>query len=260
MSKHDQIILDAVNLHGTISVIALAEQLKVSDQTIRRIVKPLVDSGKIKKVHGALVSNHEQSDPPLGARLLENRQAKVAIAEEVVDLLPDGSVLAIDAGATTTIIAQALTRRKNLLVVTNSAPVAATLAMVPGNRVFMAGTQLRNHDGAAYDKAAYDVVRGFSAEFVLLSASAVHPNYGFLVNDQHEVDMANEMMSISERVIMSVDHSKWGRSRMDSPLRLPRLQPSDYVVTDEKPGAAFDEMVRSVNLRLAQGAFSLAHR
>ena len=45
-----------------------------------------------------------------------------------------------------------LRARHRLTVVTNSAFVASTLAMIPGNNVSMAGTQLRDHDGAAFDR------------------------------------------------------------------------------------------------------------
>ena len=56
MSKHEQKILDIVNLRGTVTVIELSQNLDVSDQTIRRIVKPMEERGEVRKVHGAIVS------------------------------------------------------------------------------------------------------------------------------------------------------------------------------------------------------------
>lgn len=76
MSKHEHNILSTVNLRGTVSVAELARILDVSDQTIRRIVKPLVERGEVRKVHGALVSTQKVTDPPFLARMNENRSEK----------------------------------------------------------------------------------------------------------------------------------------------------------------------------------------
>ncbi|MCA2012153.1 DeoR/GlpR family DNA-binding transcription regulator [Cereibacter sphaeroides] len=252
MSKYAQEILDTLALSGQISVTALAEQLNVTDQTIRRIVKPLVEQGLVKKVHGAIISTGNQNDPPLTTRLVENRKEKAEIARRVADLIPMGAVLAIDAGSTSGFIAQALTRHRNLTVVTNSAYIASTLAMIEGNRVFMAGTQLRNHDCAAFDRAAFDVISRFTVDFTIMTASLVHPDLGFLVHDQHEVDMAREMFLIAERRIMAVDSSKWSPRKSDSPLRLPLLSPGDIVVTNKDPGADYSGLLRDLELVLSK--------
>ncbi|MDW3119050.1 MAG: DeoR/GlpR family DNA-binding transcription regulator [Roseovarius pacificus] len=190
MSKYEHDILSTVNLRGTVSVTELAQILDVSDQTIRRIVKPLVELGKVRKVHGALVSTQNVMDPPFLARMNENRSKKVAIANRVAQLISDGGSVMIDTGSTSAFVAQALANRKNLTVITNSAYIASKLAMIEGNRVFMAGTQLRNHDGAAFDRAAFEVIASASVEMSIISASSVHPKRGFLAFDQCEVDIA----------------------------------------------------------------------
>lgn len=243
MSKYQKDILNAVNLHGRISVIELAQSLNVSDQTIRRIVKPLVDDGQIAKVHGALVSTQKVLDPPFTARMTTNRAAKIAIANAVLNLIPDDASIAIDTGSTSGFVAQVLRARKNLTVVTNSAFIAATLAMENGNRVFMAGTQLRNHDGAAFDRAAFDVVANMSVDFSILSASLVHPKRGFMVFEQCEVDMAAAMKGISERCFMAVDSTKFRASGSNPALRLPDLLAGDLLITDQKPGPEFKDVV-----------------
>lgn len=242
MSKHEQQVLNTVDLRGTVSVSELARILNVSDQTIRRIVKPMEGRGDLKKVHGAIVSTKNLMDPPFLLRMNKNRAAKVAIANRIADLISDGSSLAIDTGSTSGFVAQALRRKKKLSVVTNSAYVASTLSMIEGNRVFMAGTQLRNHDGAAFDRVAFDVIASFSADYVILSASGVHPVLGFLGYDQCEVDISKAMIEISKRTIMAVDSSKFVSDGSLPPLKLPKLRPNDMVVCDERPGEQFAKL------------------
>ena len=80
MSKYEIQIREIVNMQGSITVLELARALSVSDQTIRRVVRPLVERGEIAKVHGALVSNRSPIDPPFMSRMSQNKAAKIAIA------------------------------------------------------------------------------------------------------------------------------------------------------------------------------------
>lgn len=251
MSRYEHEILNTVNLRGTVTVTELAQSLEVSDQTIRRIVKPMVDRGDVKKVHGALVSTQNLMDPPFQARMNRNRTAKVAIANCVADFVDDGAPLAIDTGSTSGFVAQALRRKKNLTIVTNSAFVASTLSMVEGNRVFMAGTQLRNHDGAAFDRAAFDVIASLTVEYAVLSASLVHPTRGFLAYDQCEIDIARAMIDIAGRTVMAVDLTKFNEDGLKPSLRLPALRPDDLIVCDGQPAALFLPLIESQSLLIA---------
>ena len=252
MSKYETQIQEIVNLRGTITVLDLARELNVSDQTIRRVVRPLVENGEIKKVHGALVSNRSVIDPPFMARMSQERAAKVLIARAIADLVKDGDSIAIDTGSTSAFAAQALRERKDLTVVTNSAFIASTLAMIPGNNVSMAGTQLRDHDGAAFDKSAFDVIDRMQVDYTLLSASAVDARKGFLVHEQCEVDIATAMMRNSTRTIFAVDGSKFLPLDRRPALRQPDLRPGDYLITDRPVEPGFEELLASLQVIVAR--------
>lgn len=251
MSKYKDQILQAVDMRGTVSVLELAHILGVSDQTIRRVSQPLVKNGDIRKVHGALMSNRPASDPPFLARMTLNRDAKVAIAKAAAELIPDDAIIAIDTGSTSGFIAQALRVKQRLTVVTNSAFVASTLAIIPGNQVSMAGTQLRNHDGAAFDRSAFDVIERMRVDFAVLSASMVDADKGFLVHEQSEVDIANAMRNIAAQAIMAVDHTKFSPQDRRPALRLPPLKGRDIVVTSKQPGREFAPLLQKLDVRIS---------
>lgn len=251
MSKYKARILQAVDMRGTVSVIELSRMFGVSDQTIRRVAQPLVESGDISKVHGALVSNRMPTDPPFLDRMNLNRDAKVAIARAAAALIGDNTSVAIDTGSTSGFVAQALRACKGLTVVTNSAFVASTLAIIPGNKVSMAGTQLRDHDGAAFDRSAFEVIERMRVDYVILSASMVDPEAGFLVHEQCEVDIAHAMMKNAKRAIMAVDHSKFEAQDHRPALRQPELKPGDIVITNRTPPAPFAGLLDGLDLRIA---------
>ena len=251
MSKHTQEILNLVNLRGSVSVKELCQILGVSDQTVRRLVRPMAEYGEVKKVHGAIISTNSPADPPFSARMNLHRPAKVAIAKHIAGFIRDGDSLAIDTGSTSGFVAQALQARRSLTVVTNSAFVASTLAMIEGNRVFMAGTQLRNHDGASFDRSAFAVIERMHTDYVVLSASMVDPENGFLVHEQCEVEIAITMQKIAQRTIMAVDHSKFEQLARMPCLKQPSLRPGDILVTDKQPGTEFNSLLSELEVRIA---------
>ncbi|MDA1154551.1 MAG: DeoR/GlpR family DNA-binding transcription regulator [Proteobacteria bacterium] len=250
-SKYSEEILRRVDMMGTVTVQELSQLMGVSDQTIRRVTRPLAERGALSKVHGALVSTKSALDPPFLSRMNLNREAKVVIANTVAEIVQDGDSLTIDTGSTSAFIARMLRNKRNLTIVTNSAFVASTLAMIPGNNVSMAGTQLRDHDGASFDRSAFQVVERAQVDYCVLSASMAHPENGFLVHEQCEVDMAFAMMASAARSIMAVDASKFQPQDRKPALRQPDLKEDDILVTDQALPDAFNAQLAHLDIRVA---------
>jgi DeoR family glycerol-3-phosphate regulon repressor len=235
MAPHEQEVLNAVALRGTISVRELATLLHVSEQTVRRVVRPLVERGAVDKVHGAVVGRSHPGEAPFLARMAVHQREKVAIAGAVAAMVHDGDSVALDTGSTTGFVAQALRQHRGLTVVTNSTFIATTLATIPGNRVHMAGVELRNHDGASFDASAFAVVRSMSVRVAILSASALDARRGLMVNEHAEAEMSAAMGEIAERRLFAVDSSKFDRSAL---VALPVPTAGDVLVTDRRPPVA----------------------
>jgi DeoR family transcriptional regulator, glycerol-3-phosphate regulon repressor len=232
MSVYEQEVLNAVALRGTISVRELATLLSVSEQTVRRVVQPLVERGAVDKVHGAVVGRSRPGEAPFLARMAVQQRAKVAIAGAVAAMVRDGDRIALDTGSTTGFVAQALRQRRGLTVVTNSTFIATTLATIPGNRVHMAGVELRNHDGASFDAQAFAVVRSMSVRVAILSASAIDPRRGLMVEEHAEAEMSAAMGDVADLRVFAVDSSKFSRRAL---VALAPLREGDVVVTDAAP-------------------------
>ena len=248
MSKYSQDIEQALALRGTMTVAELSDLLGVSDQTIRRVVRPLQEAGRLEKVHGAIRSMQNPVTAPFQTRMAHNRAAKAAVAERVLDLIADGESLAIDTGSTCGFVAQALAVRRRLTVVTNSAYVASTLAMQPGNRVFMAGTQLRDHDGAAFDRAAFATIERMQVDTAILSVSQAHPARGFLVGETCEADIAAAMSAIAARTLLAADHSKFIETPARGMVALAQFEPAPTLICDAPLPAAYAELVRGMTV------------
>ena len=232
MARYEQDVMNTVALRGSVSVRELAMLLNVSEQTVRRIVKPLVERGEVEKVHGAVVGRTRPGEAPFLARMSVNQRAKVAIAGRVAAMVRDGDTIALDTGSTTSFIAQALRRHRGLTVVTNSTFIATSLATIPGNKVLMAGVELRNHDGASFDASAFAVVRSMQVRLAILSASALDDRRGLMVQEHAEAEMSAAMGGVAEQRVFAVDASKFGRAGL---VALARWGDGDTLVTDRPP-------------------------
>lgn len=246
-NKRQAEILKSLRLKGSCSIIDLAIELAVSDETIRRNVKILAAQGLVEKIRGGVMMPRNLSEAAFPLRMNEGKEAKQKIAAKIASKIQNGDSLILDNGSTTAYIAQALVNHKDLLVVTNSVVIASILAILPGNRVFMAGGELRNHDGGAFGPEAFDLVKKFEVNCAIFSTSAIHPEKGFLVHYLCESEFARAIIKRSEKTIIAADSSKFGRK---APMLLCDADNIDELVTDMQPPDGISNLLNNNGIKL----------
>lgn len=227
-------ILCAVRATGNVSITALAGQLGVSTESIRRDIKDLVKSGAVLRFHGGIADPAHQEEPPFQRRMRVNREAKRKIAALVLARIHDGDSLILDNGTTTAYVAEALAARSRLLVVTNSAQIACRLAGRNGNRVFMAGGEVAGDDAAAFGPSVLEFLRQIQVRYALLSAGGIGPAGEIRVFHLFEAEFARAAMGQARESWVIADASKFGR---DAPVACCPLTAIKRLITDTMPGA-----------------------
>jgi len=207
-SRRQSEILKSVQDRGACTITELADRLGVSDETIRRNLKPLSDRGLVRRVHGGVTLPDSLHEAPFQNRMRKNAEVKQRIAEVVAGEIQDGDTLILDCGSTTTFVARALRQRKNLVVVTNSAEIARTLATNDSNRVFMAGGELRSDDTASLGPASLEFVRQFKVRHAVLSIGGIAEDGSLLLYHPEEAAFSRVVIDCAENVIVAADHSK----------------------------------------------------
>lgn len=231
-STRQKEILKAVRSKGLCTVLELAEQFSVSDETIRRDVKPLVAEGLVEKVHGGIVCPDEDHEPPFQRRMIENKEAKRRIGAALAGIIKDGDSLIFDTGSTTAYAAQALRNLSNLLVVTNSVETARALATRNGNRVYIAGGELRADDAAAFGPSAISFIKQFDVKYAVLSIGALDHEKGLMVDHLDEAEFSRTVIAQAQVVIVVADQSKFNRMRL---VKIGPLEEIDILITDAPP-------------------------
>jgi DeoR family glycerol-3-phosphate regulon repressor len=241
-SKRHGEILRLLGDEGTITIASLAERLGVSLETVRRDVKPLADDGLILKMHGAISLPSIGGEAPFERRMRENAEAKRLIARMVAATIRDGESIMLDTGTTTSFLARELLGHRRLTVVTNSSDIARTLSTVNGNRVYMAGGELRSDSGAAFGVSAIDFVSRFSVGHAVISIGAVDAAAGLMDYDLEEAEFARMVLSRGQRSLVITDHTKFGRQGL---VRVCGFDGFSELATDRPPpqeiAAALDQ-------------------
>jgi DeoR family glycerol-3-phosphate regulon repressor len=244
-SKRHGEILRLLKEEGTVTIASLADRLGVSLETIRRDVKPLTLDGAILKMHGAVGLPNMTGEAPFEKRMRENAEAKRAIARQVAATIGDGDSIMLDTGTTASFLARELLSHRRLTVVTNCSDIARTLATVNGNKVYMAGGELRSDSGAAFGISAIEFVNRFSVTHAVITTGAVDATFGIMDYDLDEAEFARVVLARGQRSIVITDHTKFGRQGLVqvcdftgfSELVTDMMPPDDVVAAMEAGGA-----------------------
>lgn len=241
-------ILDALGATGSATVAELMRALNVSDETIRRDIKAMASKGLVERVHGGVMLPDLNREPAFQKRMNQNALAKRAIARKAAELIQNGDSLMLDTGSTTAYVARALVDHHDLFVVTNSVDIARTLANgKKGNKVYLAGGELRGDDGATFGPTAHDFVRRFRVRTAVISVGALHGDGGVMDFHLEEAEFCQTVLDQSAQVIAVADVSKF---RFQAPVKVCDLQRIDTLITDRPPPEPLRDQLREKEVRL----------
>ncbi len=240
-------ILKAVTEKGSCRVAALAAALGVSGETIRRDVAEMARDGLVRKVHGGVGLPDPLRESGFRHRLRQNADAKRRIAQAAAREIRDGDAIMMDTGSTTAYVAEALRDHRNLTVMTNSVDIAHGLATRNGNRVFMAGGELRADDGAALGPGVAGFIGRFRAHVAVLSVGAIDIEDGAMDYHFSEAEYSRVVVERAERTIVVADRTKFGIRAL---VRIAGFDAIDTLITDAPPPPPFADRLAAHDVRV----------
>lgn len=252
-------ILARLERAGRVVVTAVAEDLGVTQETIRRDLGKLESLGRLRRVHGGAVppAPLRAGELTMDERRTLHEAEKQRIAARALELLHEeqpGSVI-IDAGSTTGAMADALAelpRRRSaerLVVITNAPELAARIYRNPAIEVALLPGRLRSTTGACVGPQTIAALDELRADLVLLGANGLDAEFGGSTPDVHEAAVKTAMVRSGARMAMVADGSKLGRIAVHRFAKLDRI---DVLITDLEPdrrlASALDDAGTEVRL------------
>src|SRR5262245_41934824 len=177
----------------------------------------------------------------------ENAEAKRIIARLAADKIEDGDSIMLDTGTTTSFLARELLHKRGLTVVTNSSDIARTLATVNGNKVYMAGGELKSDSGAAFGMSAIEFVARFNVIHAVITTGGIDAERGIMDHDLDEAEFARTVLTRGSRRIVVTDHSKFGKQGL---VQVCGFSGFDELVTDRAPTPDIAARVQEAGARV----------
>jgi DeoR family glycerol-3-phosphate regulon repressor len=232
-------IVQIVSDEGFASIERLAGHFAVTQQTVRRVVNELCDQGVLRRIHGGVSLPVQNQNLAYGRRRGMNADAKRRIAQAVANVIPDGASLMIGLGTTPECVAQALSDRRNLRVITNDLNIAAAFARNPETEISIAGGTLRPLDHDIVGEAAVRFFSGFKADFGIFGVGGIDRDGSLLDFHSSEVQTRQAIVANCRTALLVADASKFGRN---ATVRGGHLADCHYFFTDKSPSADFHQI------------------
>ncbi|SNT62418.1 DeoR family transcriptional regulator, fructose operon transcriptional repressor [Asanoa hainanensis] len=223
-------ILRLARAQGRVDVAALAEDLQVTAETVRRDLTVLERAGVLRRVHGGAIPVERIGfEPALAARdsvliAEKERIAKAALAE-----LPDEGAVILDAGSTTARLAQALPTDRELSVVVNSPVLATVLGTRANLTVLLLGGRVRGKTLATVDDWALRPLADMYVDVAFMGTNGCSVERGLTTPDPAEATVKRAMIAAARRVVLLADHTKVGNDYL---ARFGTLTDLDVLITD----------------------------
>lgn len=255
-----QRIRDRLAAYGRVNIDGLTEEFDVSRETIRRDLMEMELAGILRRVRGGALPVTRE-DTTFGIRIGLRLAEKRAIALKVLGMLSSGMTIFMDAGSTSTVMAEILAEPNGLTginILTNAVDVARTLSERQGEhsrrfRVLMLAGEFKREPLETFGAATINDIHRYRADIALLAPWGIDAKMGAMNYFIHGAEIARAMVRNAERTIIMADHSKVG-----APARSVFCTPDeiDNLVVDakaqSKPG--FDELVDAIpGLIIADG-------
>jgi len=241
--ERQQQILQRARTEGRVDVVALAEDLRVTTETIRRDLTVLERAGVLRRVHGGAIPVERLGfEPALATRDAVMTAEKERIAKAAVEELPRDGAIIIDAGTTTGRLAEAIPLDRELTVVVNSPPLATALATRPNLTVIALGGRVRGRTLATVDDFALQLLGQVYVDVAFMATNGLTIERGLTTPDPAEAAVKRSMMAAARRTVMLADHTKVGNDCM---ARFADLADVDVLITDagldEETASAFGQ-------------------
>lgn len=240
MNRRQADIVERAKVNGSVNIEALAHDLDVTPQTVRRDIRALCDEGILLRFHGgaSLATNTRNVDYRARRDIMHTEKDR--IGELVAAHIPDGASLFLNIGTTTEAVARALVHHRGLKVITNNINVAILLRNGRDFEITVAGGRLRTHDLAVVGEATIDFINQFKVDFGVIGISGIDADGTLLDFDYREVRVAQAIIENARTVFLATDHTKFGRRAM---VKLGNISMLDALFLDEEPPSPYREML-----------------
>ena len=202
-------ILEILTERERVEVSALAEELGVSQVTMRKDLTELERRGLIRREHGFAVL---RSADNVEGRLAYHYEEKRRIARRAAELVHDGDTIMVESGSCCALlVAELAASGREVTVVTNSAFIAGYVRDAASVQTVLLGGIYQKDSQVMVGPMVRSCVEGFYVDLLFAGTDGFSPRTGFTNSDQMRAQAVRDMASHAERVVLLTESEKFSR-------------------------------------------------
>ncbi len=236
-------ILEILEGEKYISAHELSRRLFVSLPTIRRDLAELSRRNLIVRSHGgAKKVGADHAVMPLDFRKTISNTEKRRLCRAAAELVSDNDIIFIDASTTALQMAEFLSGKKSLTVITNGIPLASYLVQ-KGIKTCCVGGELSQSSLAFSGSLAEEFIQNFNIDAAFFSSYGIN-EIGMIVDASlSETQLRKVAIRQAKRSVFLCDSTKF---MLSAPYNLMPLCNADYIITNADVDAGlFPEIHRA---------------
>jgi DeoR/GlpR family transcriptional regulator of sugar metabolism len=167
----------------------LAQELRLSEDSLRRDLRDLAEAGLCQRVYGGALPTSPTIGRTQARRSALAPESKRRVGARAAYLIAPGSTVILDGGTTSIAVAEALRPDLAATIVTASPTTAAALVEHPSADVVLLGGRLDKQSTIAFGASAAEAASNISADLYLLVTAGIHAKEGFTAGDPDEAAM-----------------------------------------------------------------------
>jgi DeoR/GlpR family transcriptional regulator of sugar metabolism len=206
-AQRKQFLADKLRRDGRLLARALAIELGVSEDTIRRDLREMARDGLLQRVHGgALPASPATAN--LSARGGIAQDDKQAIGRAAARLVQPGQVVFVDGGTTAVQLVRQLDPALRATIVTHSPVIAVALMPFEQIDVIVLGGRLMRHSMVALGAATVEAIGRLRADLYFMGVCSVHPEAGLSTGDFEEACIKRALCHAAAETIVLASSEK----------------------------------------------------
>lgn len=248
-SERKTLILERLSRDGRLVAKNFAEELDLSEDTIRRDLREMAAEGLLARVHGGALPV-QPALPDFAARKAVASEEKTRLGQMAARLIEPGQIVFLDGGTTNAEVARALPRNFAFTVATHSPTIAAELEHHPTAEVLLIGGRIYKHSMVAVGAIASAAIATIRPDIFFLGVTAAHSRHGFTTGDFEEAAIKRQIATQSARCYVALTAEKLERA---SPVSIMPLEAAAGIIVAGRPMAEQLEAMGSTGLDILVG-------
>lgn len=225
-------IISQLKENGKVTVHELAEELAVSEMTIRRDLKKLEAKGAAVRSHGgAVYPDVLNKEISYQSKQTKNIEEKNKIGHQALKYIAEGKSIFIDAGTTCFALARKINLFKDLTVITNDIKIAHELYLNPNINLFCTGGLVQPAVGAMLGEHAEKFIESLNIDLAFLGTSSIDNELYLSTPTREKAALKRKIIKSANKAILLSDHSKFNQKSLH---KICQINEFDLFITDQE--------------------------